>query len=189
MLNRTTLLLAIVWAASGCADDSPDSEGGGGAGGAGNQSASTQTHGSSQTVTSTNTGTQTSTTSASSTTGTGMGCDSLADCTECKDCVVNDVGQCAESYFECLGTAGDCSNGVPECCSALMCREACSVDPANYWACMCGSADQASCDPATAPVGTCAGDYPAGFPLLYGPEGVFTCVETNCPTTCGDVDP
>ena len=189
MLNRTTLLLAIVWAASGCADDSPDNEGGGGAGGAGSQSATTQTSGSSQTVTGTNSTTQSSTSSGSSTTGTGMGCDAAADCTECMDCTINDIGQCAASQLACLGEAGNCSDGEPECCSALMCREACMVNPASYWNCMCGSADQDSCDPESAPAGTCAGDNPVGFPLLYGPTGIFTCVETNCPTTCGDLDP
>jgi hypothetical protein len=187
--------LAIASAMSGCNKIDGES-GAGGDGGVGGDGASQ--HPTSTKATSTK-ATVTSAMYAASTYGTGFteSCDDIGACygggspnLGCFECAVyggvqySNSGACAYEYSACKGIAGDCSDGEPECCQLEACLDGCGADPAAYWSCACGSADEASCNFATAPADSCFGDYPTGTELMYGDEGWVTCVAQVCTTSC-----
>ena len=188
--------MAITSAIGACNKIDGETGSDGGAGGEGGADTTAQT--SSTKATSTK-ATVASTMYASSTYGNPFtpACDDIGECfgegspdLGCFECAVLggvsyvDSGACAGEYAACKGIAGDCSDGEPECCQVEACLDACQATPAAYWDCACGSADEADCDLATAPAGSCFGDNPTGADLMYGDDGWVTCVAQVCFTSC-----
>jgi hypothetical protein len=97
-----------------------------------------------------------------------------------------DGGDCAGAYADGLGIEGNCADGVPELCELIDCLDACeAAAPDQSWVCVCGSADEPSCDYTRAPAGTCLGDNPTGAEWMYGLNGWMTCVRSTCYSACG----
>jgi hypothetical protein len=95
-----------------------------------------------------------------------------------------DSGMCKPAYDACFGPAGDCVGGEAECCTLIACIDTCLASDVEYWACVCGSENEASCVISEAPLGTCFGDNLVGAEMTFGPQGWGTCVGDVCITSC-----
>ncbi|NUO47904.1 MAG: hypothetical protein HOV80_03510 [Polyangiaceae bacterium] len=194
--------LALTSTATACSKVDDQTTGGGGSGGEGPAATTSSTGATSSTTATTgpSTGTQ-PVTGSSATAMYGIPtCDTIGICegdgvspdSGCFECVViggsggkpPDSGSCKAPYDACFGPAGDCVGGEPQCCTLDACIDTCLASDVEYWACVCGSANEASCVIADAPPGTCFGDNPIGAEMTFGPQGWATCVGDVCITSC-----
>ncbi len=123
--------------------------------------------------------------------------DPAATCLGCviagDDTIAPDGGACNAAYVGCYGTAGDCSDGLPDCCAFYDCFEACDLnadgttdldDPAEL-DCFCANeidpmTNMSVCS-MTQPAGSCLGDHNAGFQAAFEFED---CAFGSCETAC-----
>lgn len=115
----------------------------------------------------------------------GDGFNPESGCLECSiygdSTVAVDGGVCAESYFSCFGSNGDCSDGDPDCCAVLDCVELCNEQP-DFLDCVCTNDGSSCLSLEEQQPGTCIGDHPSGT-LTY--TSFTSCVfEDVCFESC-----